>query len=582
MELNLDHPNYAQYSLYELNDALSNIDKEAHPERVKQILKEIASRHDSPGVQQDNAGQLSQSQNGFTPLVEALHPNWFIRYWRGQVSLPMSYWVVGIATSLLIYAFNALIAVAMEQATAKWQLGGLSLVLYTFIITVVTWQSVGLFRTALKHPLRTGRSGWANVAIIMLGISLLTFSVTMYNTGFPLMKASIEMLVGDGPYEKTEFRVLNDGHDLELMGHIEIGSNELLKEQLALYPNINRIHLHSQGGRILAAIRMMDTIKRSGAETYVKTECASACTLLFVAGAKRTLGENGKLKFHAPGVGTASAHDNTELGADMKKAYEGENLPVWFIKKVMRTPNDTFWVPTSQELLKANIVNDVVDSRLYPISGLGPDSSITPAEIESGLLTLDFMVAMKQHDPDAYQRAIDINLAGMLTGKSQNHISNEFRVLLYDELLPIYLSTASDEAVVQFWQSQIAQMKALQTDFPLAFASFTYPEEVPDENSYGNEGTVSPELRAQEQDAIAALIRTYQEAHLVMDEETQQEYIQKVLAIMREQNDSYIDVVASAASYVGEPELLCEVSIALNEAFLSFGVATSAPLLRSF
>lgn len=67
-----------------------------------------------------------------------------------------------------------------------------------------------------------------------------------------------------------------------------------------------------------------------------------------------------------------------------------------------------------------------------------------------------------------------------------------------------------------------------------------------------------------------------------MDEETQQEYIQKVLTIMREQNDSYIGVVASAASYVGEPELLCEVSIALNEAFLSFGVATSAPLLRSF
>ncbi|WP_269519275.1 hypothetical protein [Alteromonas sp. BMJM2] len=578
----MDHPNYAEYSLYELNDALSNIDKDAHPERVKQILKEIASRHDSSGVQQNNAGQLSQSTNHFTPLVETLHPNWFIRYWRGQVSLPISYWVVGIATSLLIYAFNALIAVAMEQTTAKWQFGGLSLLLYTFIITVVTWQSAGLLRTALKHPLRTGRSGWANVAIIMLGISLLTFSIAMYNTGVPLIKASIQMLVGNGPYQKTEFRVLNDGYDLELMGHIEIGSNELLQEQLSLYPNINRIHLHSQGGRILAAIRMMDTIKRSGAETYVKTECASACTLLFVAGAKRTLGENGKLKFHAPGVGTASAHDYTELGADMKKAYEGENLPAWFITKIMRTPNDTFWVPTSQELLKANIVNDIVDSRLYPISGLGLESSITPAEIESGLLTLDFMVAMKQHDPNAYQRAIDINLDGMLTGKSQNHISNEFRTLLYDELLPIYLSSASDKAVIDFWQSQIAQMRELRKDFPLACASFTYPEEVPEENRYGNEGTVSPELRAQEQDAIAGLIRTHREAHLVMDEETQQEYIQKVLSVMREQNDSYINVVSSPASYVAEPELLCEVSIALNKAFISFGTATSGSLLRSF
>ena len=578
----MDQPNYSEYSLYELNDALSNIDKKAHPERVQQIQREIAVRSNDSEVQQNDAVRLQKQQSDFTPLVEILHPNWFVRYWRGQVSLPMSYWGVGIATSLLIYAFNALIEIGMEQATAKWQLGGLSLLLYIFLIAVVTWQSVGLFRTALKHPLRTGHSGWANVAIIMLAVSVLTFSITMYNTGFPLIKAIFQMLMGDGPYEEMEFRVLNGGNDLELIGHIEIGSNERLKAQLALHPNISRIHLHSQGGRILAAKRMMETIKDSGIETYVKTECASACTLLFVAGAKRTLGENGKLKFHSPGVGTASAHDYTELGADMKKAYEDEGISAWFVKKVMRTPNDTFWVPTKQELINGNVVDDIVDPSLYPISGLGPESSITPEEIESGLLTLDFMLAMKQHDPEAYQRAIEINLSGMLAGKSQNDISNEFRNLLYDELLPMYLSTASDEAVVQFWQSQIAQMKMLQNDFPLACASFTYPEQVPEEHRYGNEGVVSSDLRAQEQDAIAALIRTYQEDHPAMDEETQQEYIQKVLSVMREQNDAYINVVASAASYVAEPELLCEVSIALNEAFISFGVPTSASLLRSF
>lgn len=571
MKLSLNQPDYSHYSLEELNDALANIDQDAFPERTQIIIKELSLR------QNERESQKSE----FVPLVEDKHPNWFIRYWRGQVSLPMSYWGVGLAVALVTYAVTFLVKKGIDASNATWHMGAYILFMYAFIGLVVLWQSVGLFRTAIKHPQRTGDSGWATVALLMLGIGLLSFSFSIYKSGVPAIKSGIQLLFESENEDSIDFRVLNDGRDLELIGRIEVGSNKLLVEQLKLHPNVKRIHLHSHGGRILAAKRMMETIKQYELETYVKTECASACTLLFLAGKTRLLAEQGSLKFHAPGLGGTSTHDIEEFSIEMKRIYEQEKLPSWFVRKVMGTPNDTFWVPTYDELTKASVIDKVVDPDVYPMSGLGPESSITAEAIESGFLKLEHMVAMKQFDPEAYDRAIKINLNGMLNGKNQNAITAEFNHLLYTERLPVYLSNSSDAAIVEYWKSQIAHMKSLRDDFPLACASLSFPDEVPEEKRYGNDGAISNEQQARDISAIASLIRTSQKTRIKMEKERQRELIQQVLSIVRSDNEEYISVVSSAKEYVEQPTLLCDASIALNEAFVSFDVATSGQLLRS-
>lgn len=568
----LESPNYTLYSLSELKDALANIDRELYPERAQSILREIEAQQ----VQKNQTSQPSKPK-----FHEDLHANWFVRYWRGQVSLPMSYWGVGITINLLILGLSKVIQLGIESSNHNWQLGAYILGLYSFIIAAMCWQSVGLFRTARKHPLRTGDSGWATVAIIMLFIGLISFSNQMYTTGYPIMKSGFQLIIGSSESNDTQFRVLNNGTDIELIGGISLESEQMLEEALINNPDIRRIHLHSRGGRVLAAKRMVKIIKQYELDTYVKSECMSACTLLFLAGKNKLLANEGKLKFHAPGIGGISSHNNESLGQNMRRAYEAEQVPIWFLNKIMSTPNNTFWTPTQAELLKANIVDEVVDPDLYPISGLGPESEITVDELESGLLTVDYMAAMKKFDSEAYTTIIDIYLKGMLAGIPQKEIMSQFNHFLYNERLPVYLAGASDEALVQYWEAQIFHMKELKESFPLACASLSYPEEVPEEHRYGSEGTMSSEAQSLELAALAKLIASHRGNYVIIGEVEKQSLIQKVIGRVREKNEVFYDVIRSAKDFVDQPFIFCEAGIALNESFISFDLQTSGQLLRS-
>lgn len=576
MDFTLTQANYTLYSLTELREALEHIDHEKYPERIQTIIKEIESRQEASDAMEAECKQASHEQ-----FNEDLHPNWFIRYWKGQVSLPISYWVVGIGVNAFIFASAELLAVAMTSSSRSWHLGAYILGLYSLTFVLVTWKSVGLYRTARKHPLRTGDTGWATIALIMLFIGLINFSFQIYRTGIPIIKSGVEIILGQTNLEKTEFRIMNDGKDLELMGNIDIGSNKMLIEQLHLHPNVTRIHLHSSGGRILAASRMMKTIKQYKLDTYVKTECASACTLLFIAGQNKLLASDAKLKFHAPGIGGTSTHDIEELGQFTQQAYEQEDLPAWFVMRVMETPHDTFWVPSESELFKAKIIDQIVDAKLLPTSGLGPVSSITTEQLEIGLQTVDYMYAMKQYDPNTYQQIIDINLKGMIAGIPLNSISAQVRDVVYEERLPIYLSSASNEALVVYWQAQIYHMKELKEQYPLACASLSFPEQVPVQNRYGNEGGMSEMARSKEMESLTLLIQTYSEQHAKFDDATKDALVQELLAKLGERDEKYLEVISSAKSYINQPTLLCEASIALNEAFVSFDKDTSGQLLRS-
>ena len=90
-------PNYEKYSLDELYDALSHIDKAAYPEREKRIQDNIKKRQQSACSQQLHT---SIEPYVITPSPyqdEKQASNWIAKYWKGQFSLPISYWLGGIA-----------------------------------------------------------------------------------------------------------------------------------------------------------------------------------------------------------------------------------------------------------------------------------------------------------------------------------------------------------------------------------------------------------------------------------------------------------------------------------------------------
>jgi hypothetical protein len=572
MDLILNTPNYKEYSLSELNDALNHIDREKFPERTQTLIHEIKLR--------DNNHQ-NKVELVIPELQEELHPNFFIRYWRGQISLPVSYWIVGIAVSLLIIFLGKVAESGVESSASSALLGSYILGLYIVIILLLVWQSVGVLRSAIKHPSRGGSTGWAYTAIILIVVGLISFSHQMYESGFPIMKNSFLTIIGSIRLPETQFRVLNGGKEMEVFGGLEVGSETLLEEQLNLNPDVRILHLHSSGGRVLAAKRMMKVVRRFNLDTYVRTECISSCTLLFLAGKNKLLGNGAKLKFHSASIGSVSGHNVKEISQKFQEAYLDEGIPKWFVNKVINTPSNTLWEPSNDELMRAGVVDKVVNPDQYAYSGVGEESSITVEEVESGLLTQPYMLAMKEYDLETYQQALDINLKGMIKGLPLVQITNQFVDLLYNVRLPVYLANASNSALVEYWKIQIFRMKELRNDYPLACASFVYPEEVPIEKRYGNEGGISEQGKALESAALAELIKSFNGNYQNINKETQESLIRELLTKVRNENEEFYQVVVSPKDFVDKPQLLCSASIALNAGFISFDIETSGQLLRS-
>ena len=95
--------------------------------------------------------------------------NFFVRFWNGQLSLPMSYWVVGI---LMGFAFGFIVGIIV------FGLGMHEDAIFGFIIPWQIYTVVGIWRSSNKYK---GPKGWAilaKVAVILGAISFLSDLLT--------------------------------------------------------------------------------------------------------------------------------------------------------------------------------------------------------------------------------------------------------------------------------------------------------------------------------------------------------------------------------------------------------------------
>ena len=583
-------PDYSNYSLAELEDVLANIDKEQYPDRVSAVLKEIALRQPLTSKTETSQHQDSshpQNTANHDPLLaedryddEALHANWLIRFWKGQVSLPISYWVVGILITLGALALSSFVELKIESASSRAELGIYMMLLYVVLTPVVIWQSVGVIRSAIRHPHRGGSAGWATMAIIMAVVGMINFTVDFYRSGVPIITESISLIGAESTYPPTKFRVLNNGTELELYGGIEIGSELLLLDVLKQNENITTIHLHSIGGRLIGATRLAAVVKEYGLNTFVKTSCSSACSIVYLAGKERLLGEDGVLQFHAPALGGKSMHDNTELSSAFDQAYKDADVPNWFAKKIRNTPNTELWAPSHKELLRAGIVSKVVDSSAYGFSGYEDESEINTQAVESGLLTHPYLVAMKDKDPDTYYRIVAINEEGLREGASINAIATRARAV-FEARITHYIAHGSDADIVDYWLVMIKQMQELQGQYPLACAAFVYPEEVPLEHHAGNEAQLSSEVKALELEVLAKLIAHQQVSPSLYSDEESDDIITNLVKDMKDSSKAHFEVVAAPKDFLESPDIMCGAAIEIQQRFIDFEIQKAAKLLRT-
>ena len=160
------------------------------------------------------------------------------------------------------------------------------------------------------------------------------------------------MARGVDPLGQAKFSFSADGRSLKLDGVIGMGDGDRLTALLAspAARDLKRVELSSPGGRLREAERMASALKTHRHEARAVGTCASACTLVFLAGNPRQLAPEGQLGFHRASTGTYNPVFEELANQELAKTYRDLGLPQPMIEKTLRTSSRSMWFVPREEL----------------------------------------------------------------------------------------------------------------------------------------------------------------------------------------------------------------------------------------
>src|SRR5450830_1471446 len=160
---------------------------------------------------------------------------------------------------------------------------------------------------------------------------------------------------------ETTFEVRADGRSILLKGGINDDTAERFVKALDAAPGVHTVVLHSSGGWVTQGRRLAKIIAGRGLDTYVEQDCASACTIAFLAGRSRAADPAARIGFHAfHSMGSLS--DRLTRSTDEKLAretYGKAGLPPQFIDRIVATKPSDIWYPSHAEMLQAGVLTRI-------------------------------------------------------------------------------------------------------------------------------------------------------------------------------------------------------------------------------
>jgi hypothetical protein len=468
-------------------------------------LRRAIAKHVQAGdhITASVAAPLPSVSGNEPPQPAQKHSFYLVRHWRGDLSLPLSYWLNGwlanIAGALIgVYGAELLSPIKNVPLWAT----GLSL-LWLVLILITLWQLVGIWRSAGKHRGRGGSGFWAGVARFMVIVGSLAFARILVGEAGPQVTEAWQIVLGDPSVGPHELHILRGGTELDYSGGITFGATDQVRQLLDADQQIRAIHLNSQGGRIEEARRLGDLIRSRSLITYTATECASACTIAFLGGTQRFIAPTAKLGFHRGSFPGTTALDMAAENAIDERAMLAAGVPDWFVDRAYSTPSSTVWWPTSLELLRAHFITGIASPEDFAISVLGQHR--TPATAELDLLRIPVYVAIRDSEPDTYRKIRDAYTEGVRLGKSEAELRSA--VFPYMEPLEVkYMRRAADDAVIEMARVLVDEIDLLAAHDPEACYAYFFP--APSTPTVNPERYLSMEIIDRELAAGSRIIET--------------------------------------------------------------------------
>ncbi len=289
--------------------------------------------------------------------------NYVARHWRGELSLPVSYWINGFLGNVGALVVIMLLgqgldfkqefrpAIALLVVTAIW----------ATVLVVAIWQYVGVWRSATNYANKNVRSYWGGVAKFMVCIAALRVGIQIFTAGIPQITEFAKIYAGNDDVGTYKFQVLNGGQELEFTGGIAFGAAKAFEGFADASNGLKTVRLTSIGGRISEAQRIADQVKRRGLNTYVPDYCVSACTIIFLGGRQRFIDSGTRLGFHQPDFPGITDEERKQMIADEERRLTSMGVSPAFAKKANLASPKNMWYPNVGELLAEHIATRVLD-----------------------------------------------------------------------------------------------------------------------------------------------------------------------------------------------------------------------------
>jgi hypothetical protein len=313
------------------------------------------------------------------PLPPPASSNYFARHWRGELSLPMSYWVNGIVFGFLVGAAVASVGYAVNsRGEAQPMLWLVTLIVTWVIVALFTmWQAVGVWRSATYYKMG-GKHFWGGLAKTVTVLGVLNLAYNCLFVGTAQLAGIYEIIDGDARVGAHQFKVLANGQMLEFSGGITFGVANELNGFLQAMGGVRTVRLNSMGGRILEAQRMSNLIRAKGLTTFVAQDCMSACTIVFLGGKERVVLPAARIGFHQPAFrGMTASSRRAAISTEMAR-LQGFGLSKQFAEKANTATPSGMWFPDKDELVREKVVTRVMQPPVKPAPSPGATSP-TPA-----------------------------------------------------------------------------------------------------------------------------------------------------------------------------------------------------------
>lgn len=404
--------------------------------------------------------------------------NFFLRYWRGEISLLSGFWIivpaVAVFSALFVFALGKLIEISgsysphiiFDAIVFSW----------TVLIALAIWKIVGLWRSATLDMRASKKRGgtilWAGLVKFLLVFAALYLAADIRLGAMQIREAYAMAFQGDPLIPDYALRLMRNGTELEITGGFKHGLSNDLSQLLKASPQITVIHLDSQGGRIGEAMQVRDLIQQRGLATYVADECLWACMIAFSAGKERWLAGTGKVGFHIdtpavfppepPKLPVDGPPQGELLTAVIWALFSRNSLDPRLVERALATSGESLRIPATRELLDTGVVTGLAPPGTFAMSGFGAAFTLEKAgEVLRALYPA--LTSLEERDPGTVNAMIRRFHQMYLDGRSMGEASAMIHAL-DPELEPELdksLALADDETMMLLAKLTAAEYRHL-------------------------------------------------------------------------------------------------------------------------